>query len=603
MTLPSSKSSPIPTQVWAFLRYFIKRHKRYYIPMMVAILSYPIYAALFPHMTKWLINSVVDWKTNDDGLSIWQVVAYPFQGIVGSVLMVAIGVSTYYLIAMYAEPKFRNDVHKQVLGYVKDHSLAYFADQLSGKMATRIHELRKSSQNFITTFMWLIARFFAFLLSVASLAYVNGVFGLVMFIWGIFHITTIFFFMDEIQKTSKAHSEKAMSLNGQVIDLISNMIVVRLFASEGRSLSEVEKYRQEELIASEQASWAYQKSLLICSTAWVTFITVMIYILVKSAASEWITMGDFPLVGMACLSMSRVIWGMNAQLSQLVKLYGVLDDGLVLLRAPHSVQDSPNAIKLLLKKGQITFDRVTFAYRQKKPLFKALSQTIKAGEKVGLVGFSGSGKTTFVNLLLRFFDIQEGTIKIDGQNIHEVTQASLRSQIAMIPQECTLFHRTIFENIQYGDPTATREEVENAAKMAYCDEFINALDDGYDTMVGEKGSKISGGQRQRIAIARAILKKAPILLLDEATSALDTITEQYIQTSLEQLMENRTTIVVAHRLSTLAKMDRIIVFDKGIIVEEGTHKELVNKKGHFARLWKLQVGGFLPDEKDNPITH
>jgi ATP-binding cassette subfamily B protein len=215
---------------------------------------------------------------------------------------------------------------------------------------------------------------------------------------------------------------------------------------------------------------------------------------------------------------------------------------------------------------------------------------------VGLVGFSGSGKSTFVNLILRFYDIQSGQILIDNQNVADVTQDSLREQIAMIPQDPTLFHRTLMENIRYGRLTATDEEVTVAAKLAHCEEFIDKLDEGYHSMVGERGIKLSGGQRQRIAIARAILKNAPILILDEATSSLDTVTEKLIQQSLHTVMQHRTTMVIAHRLSTLANMDRILVFHKGKVIEDGTQDELLNLQGQFARLWEMQTNGFLPDE-------
>ncbi len=221
---------------------------------------------------------------------------------------------------------------------------------------------------------------------------------------------------------------------------------------------------------------------------------------------------------------------------------------------------------------------------------------IKGGEKVGLVGYSGAGKSTFVNLILRFYPIEKGRILIDGQDIAHITLDSLRKQVALIPQDPLLFHRSLEENIQYGNIQASKEEIIQAAKLAHCDEFIKKCPKGYASLVGERGTKLSGGERQRIAIARAILAASPILILDEATSSLDSVTENYIQESLERLMQNRTTIVIAHRLSTLAKMDRILVFDQGKVVEEGSHTELMAKQGHYAHLWQMQAGGFLPDD-------
>lgn len=245
--------------------------------------------------------------------------------------------------------------------------------------------------------------------------------------------------------------------------------------------------------------------------------------------------------------------------------------------------------------GQIFFDKVKFCYMGSEALFKNKSVIIEPGQKVGLVGYSGSGKTTFVNLILRLYDATEGLILIDGQDIKEVTQDSLRANIGMIPQDPSLFHRTLMENIRYGRINATDEEVIEAAKKAHAHDFIINLPEGYNSLVGERGVKLSGGQRQRIAIARAILKNAPILLLDEATSQLDSVAESYIQESLWRLMQNKTTIVIAHRLSTLLHMDRILVFEEGQIIEDGTHSELLERNGQYKSLWDAQVGGFLPE--------
>ena len=238
---------------------------------------------------------------------------------------------------------------------------------------------------------------------------------------------------------------------------------------------------------------------------------------------------------------------------------------------------------------------MTFHYDEGAHLFNNKNVIIQSGQKVGLVGLSGSGKSTFVNLILLLFDVESGKIVIDGQNIRKVTQESLRENIAMIPQDVSLFHRTLMENIRYGRTDATDEEVIDASKKAHCHEFISQLKEGYESLVGERGIKLSGGQRQRIAIARALLKNAPILILDEATSALDSLTEKLIQDSLHALMQGRTTIVIAHRLSTLSEMDRILVFDKGQIVEDGSHDDLLKAKGHYSRMWAMQAGGFLPD--------
>jgi ATP-binding cassette subfamily B protein len=261
------------------------------------------------------------------------------------------------------------------------------------------------------------------------------------------------------------------------------------------------------------------------------------------------------------------------------------------------IQDRRHARELVVSKGEIIFEDVQFSYQGSDPLFQNKSVKIESGQKVGLVGYSGSGKSTFVNLILRLFDVTSGQITVDGQDIRHVTQDSLRANIGMIPQDPSLFHRTLGENIRYGKTNATDEEIVEASKKAHAHAFISALAQGYDSLVGERGVKLSGGQRQRIAIARAILKNAPLLILDEATSQLDSVTESDIQDSLWQLMQGKTTIVIAHRLSTLLHMDRILVFDESKIVEDGTHQALLTQRGLYATLWNAQVGGFLPENR------
>jgi len=289
-----------------------------------------------------------------------------------------------------------------------------------------------------------------------------------------------------------------------------------------------------------------------------------------------------------------VLWYVIDKAPELFQSYGIAKQALCLMNDPQDILDPPQSLDLSVKQGAIAFENVSFSYGQKK-VFKDKNLHIAAGEKVGLVGYSGAGKSTFVNLILRFFSLEKGRILIDGQDIASVTLQSLRNNVALIPQDPILFHRSLEDNIHYGRVDASLEEVIKASKLAHCDEFIKKCTKGYNTLVGERGTKLSGGEKQRIAIARAMLLKAPILILDEATSALDSVTERYIQDSLEKLMENRTTIVVAHRLSTLSKMDRILVFDQGQIIEEGTHLELLSQKGHYAHMWQMQAGGFLPD--------
>lgn len=280
-----------------------------------------------------------------------------------------------------------------------------------------------------------------------------------------------------------------------------------------------------------------------------------------------------------------------------ITYWGTVDQALAILDTAPEIQDATNAKKLNVVKGEVSFKNVQFHYKGVTPLFENVNITIHAGQKVGLVGYSGSGKTSFVNLILRLYDIDGGQILIDNQNISLVLQDSLRENIGMIPQDPSLFHRSLAENIRYGSESSSDAEVIDAAKRAHAHEFIEKLPEKYASLVGERGVKLSGGQRQRIAIARAILKNAPILILDEATSQLDSLTENYIQDSMWQLMQSKTTIIIAHRLSTLLHMDRILVFDKGKIIEDGAHDQLLARDGLYKTLWTTQVAGFIPENR------
>jgi ATP-binding cassette, subfamily B, bacterial len=329
--------------------------------------------------------------------------------------------------------------------------------------------------------------------------------------------------------------------------------------------------------------------------------------MVTYAARLWmdrsISAGSFAMVASLLLLVINDIRNLTRRFLEFFEYIGNVADGVGIIIRPHEITDLPEAQELVVTRGEIQFEKVKFTYPGGIDVFDGLDLTIRPGERVGLVGFSGSGKSTFVNLILRLYDIEAGRILIDGQDIRKVTQDSLRSAVSMISQEPMLFHRSLLENVRYGSLEATDDEVRDAARRAHADEFIESLPNGYNALVGERGVKLSGGQRQRVAIARALLKNAPIFFLDEATSSLDSITERQIQESIEQLMQGRTTIVIAHRLSTIAHLDRIVVFHAGKVIEDGTHSNLLQRGGHYARMWSMQAGGFLPErESDDTVN-
>ncbi len=308
-----------------------------------------------------------------------------------------------------------------------------------------------------------------------------------------------------------------------------------------------------------------------------------------------LTVGEFSMVAGLAIMLIEAARGLSRTFLEFFEYLGNIGDGVSVFVQPHEIVDKPGAAELEVERGEIVFDDVGFSYPEGLPVFEHLSVAIEPRQQVGLVGFSGSGKSTFVNLILRLFECNSGSIRIDGQDILDVTQDSLRRNVSMIPQDPQLFHRSLMDNIRYGRLEATDDEIIEAARRAHAHEFILQTEQGYDSLVGERGVKLSGGQRQRIAIARAILKDAPILILDEATSSLDSVTEKKIQQGLANLMQGRTVVVIAHRLSTIAHMDRILVFDRGSIVEDGRHDALLAGNGHYARLWNMQAGGFLPE--------
>jgi ATP-binding cassette subfamily B protein/ATP-binding cassette subfamily B multidrug efflux pump len=321
---------------------------------------------------------------------------------------------------------------------------------------------------------------------------------------------------------------------------------------------------------------------------------------------RFLTVGDFAATVYILQRLSAGSFTFLQMGQQIFRALGTIKDAMPVMTTPPTITDRPDATELTVSRGGIRFENVRFAYKSGKPVIDDLSLTVRPGEKVGLVGLSGAGKTTLVSLLLRFYDIEDGAILIDGQEIREITQASLRRAIGVIAQDVALLHRSVGDNIRYGRPEATKDEIEAVAKMASADVFIADLSDGegrsgYDAFVGDRGIKLSGGQRQRVAIARVLLKDAPILVLDEATSALDSESEAAIQERLNLVMEGKTVIAIAHRLSTIARMDRVVVLDHGRIVEEGRPDELVEQDGLFARLWKRQTGGFIPEDIDEPL--
>jgi ATP-binding cassette subfamily B protein len=478
--------------------------------------------------------------------------------------------------------------------YLSLHSIPYFNNRFAGSTANKIWNASGGAQGMFETFLWgYLSTFVAFITSVALIATVSLWLTLLFTGWILALVVLNYFLSKKTAAYSEARAAVRSKISGVVVDIVTNMLAVKNYARREAEIARVEEGTETLRVASWK-SWFYTESLLMFNNA---LMAVFAMTMIGSTYYLWshnsITIGQFIMV----LTILNGIMGwfsfIGTSMNQFAERYGEVLEGLNEIAVPHDIVDTDALETLTVPKGEIAFNGVTFAYGDNE-VFTDFALTIPAGQRVGLVGPSGSGKTTFVSILLRQHDIQKGSITIDGTDIRTVTQESLHDAVAVVPQEPSLFHRSIRDNIAYGKPDATDEEVEEAARRAEAYDFIVALPEGFNTMVGERGVKLSGGQRQRVAIARAILKAAPILILDEATSSLDSESEAKIQKALQELMKGKTVIAIAHRLSTIREMDRVIVMEGGAIVEDGTHDELVKIEGGlYARLWAHQAGGFI----------
>ena len=488
--------------------------------------------------------------------------------------------TTEFISYLY-QGEIKNQMIRDTLDHVYGESHQFFQDNLSGRIANQITTLADNLTQIIDRIsLDFIRGTSQLLLTFITCYFVNPAFFYVSAIWFVFFCSFSLMLSKRFVVLADRHAEQESLVAGQIVDGITNHNNIRLFSGKTFELRRMNIFLSKVLKTFKKSKafsmflYGGQGSLIAIMMGF------SVYYLVHYYALGEVDAGDFALILGLMMFLGHMVWYTMTRVDDFNQAYGKCKQSLQALMRYPEIRDKENAKPLTVTKGEITFAGVQFHYKGNEPLFQNKTITIKAGQKVGLVGYSGGGKTTFAHLILRLYDVVDGRILIDDQNIQTVTQDSLRSNISMIPQDPSLFHRSLMDNIRYGKFDATDEEVIAAAQKAHVDEFIQQLPKGYASLVGERGIKLSGGQRQRIAIARAILKNAPILILDEATSQLDSVTEGLIQESLWALMQNKTTLVIAHRLSTLLHMDRILVFDKGRIVQDGPHKRLRHCLSH-----------------------
>ena len=594
---PKQTAQRPPEGVYQFCRYYSRGMEPWLLLMAfltaITAISEALLFGILGQVVDWLSDSNPDTFIEQSGITL-------------------IGMGVFMLILIPLSNAMRSlIVHQTLMGnfpmtvrwmahrYLLNQSYGFFQNEFSGRIATKVMQTALAVRD--TVMKLLDVMLFVAIYMATALVLVGSAdprLCIPLIIWLFFYIIVQRYFVPKMKKIAMVQADARSLMTGRIVDSYTNIVTLKLFSHNNRESAYIRDgmseflntvHPQMRLVTKLNIClWTLNMSLVFSTAA------LGIYLWLNGS----ITPGAIAIVMSLAIRLTSMSHWILWEISSLFENIGTVQDGINTLSVPSKVNDAPNAKALNVSRGDIKFDSVNFSYNTNETVFENMDFQIPAGEKVGIVGRSGAGKSSLVSLLLRFYDIQSGEITIDGHNVEGVRQESLRSNIAMVTQDTSLLHRSVRENIMFGRPEATEEEMIAAAKKAQAHDFIVSLRDnvgrrGYDAHVGERGVTLSGGQRQRIAIARVLLKDAPILVLDEATSALDSEVEASIQLSLYQLMEGKTVIAIAHRLSTIAAMDRLIVLDEGKIIEQGTHQELLNKNGIYTKLWGHQSGGFL----------
>lgn len=577
---------------------------RYYIPHVRAF-KWVVLGTLFFYAMGVLLKDVVGaliYKRLFDTMGTFGANTADAVPMLSSLLIALVGaVFGYHILVRiadyfhpYAQSNIMKRLYDQAFSNIERHSYSFFANTFMGSLVTKTKRYVDSFETIHDIFVFQIWFHGISIVSAVTVLMIYApLFAGIFVVWVALFIFGSSFFIQRIIARDTAHAASKSLTTGALADALTNILNIKMFArSENEKARFATRTAQEE--HDRRHAWFMHTHQIVFQGLLIAGMELMsMFLAIKLWVAGDITLGTVVLIQTYLFLLFDVVWNIGRNITKFLNALADAQEAVEIFESPLHITDPalPEAVRM--NKGALLFSNVSFAYNEKRVIFNNLSLAIPAGQHVGLVGHSGAGKTTITKLLLRFHDVTEGSITIDGQDIRAVAQDALRARIAYVPQESILFHRSLRENISYGKPDASFDEIVAVAKKAHAHEFIEKLTHGYDTLVGERGIKLSGGERQRIAIARAMLKDAPILILDEATSSLDSLSERYIQEGFDELMKGRTTLVIAHRLSTIVRMDRILVFDGGAIVEDGTHEELLKKNGVYAELWKEQSAGFI----------
>ena len=576
--------------IWGYL----KKKKLYLFCFALVSIIWSVEISLSPYLLKIIIDIVS--KLPNDNEMLLSALLLPVILYISISLILNINFRIHDYVSLRLYPRLKADIIKDMYSYLIKHSDSFFQNSFSGGLTKKIFDMATNVELMIHTVTEAFFPVMCALIisSVMLLVVVHYIFAINLILWAIFFVCLSYVASKKIEIYSQNLSESNVKVSGGISDSISTITTIKLFSGNNYEIARINNGLEHVVNADYKVHWQNLKISFIQGIGITMLTFCMLTTLVYGRMQGWVTIGDFALVLTLSISILMSIYNIGRQIQQFTKMKGICRQALSIMQETHEITDLPDAKIIKAGPGLIEFKNVNFSYNDKRSLFNDLSIVLNPGERIGLVGYSGGGKSTFIKLILRLIEVHSGSILIDNQDIKKVTINSLINQLTVIPQDPDMFHRTIMENIRFAKPNATDKEVISAAKKAKCHEFISELPEGYESLVGERGIKLSGGQRQRLAIARAFLKNSSILLFDEATSALDSLTESYIQQSLCNLMKNKTTVVIAHRLSTLKNMDRVLVFDNGKIVEDGDLKTLLdNKNGVFSKLWQMQVGGFI----------